>query len=253
MVISHYNNLPTAEDLPQSDETPVDNELQNDIPNLLLQLLRSIWAERNDWFFGVDMGVYYEPDLENYAKSKCIVPDGFLAVGVPRYTGEQGRLSYVLWQEQVLPILVLEVVSDSYNSEYENKLALYEKLGILYYVIYNPKKRGKYKQRQSLEVYRLENHKYQLLESVLLLKIEGTQSEGRMVWLTELEIGIGCEQKAESNWQREWLYWYDRNGFRYLSPEEKLVKAELAINQERAEKERLIAYLKNLGIDPNQT
>jgi hypothetical protein len=29
--------LPSAEELPSSDETPVDNQLQNDIPNLLLQ------------------------------------------------------------------------------------------------------------------------------------------------------------------------------------------------------------------------
>ena len=26
-----YRQLPTAEDLPDSDETPVDNELQNDV------------------------------------------------------------------------------------------------------------------------------------------------------------------------------------------------------------------------------
>jgi hypothetical protein len=41
-----YRQLPTAEDLPDSDETPVDNELQNDIPNMLLNLLRSIWSDR---------------------------------------------------------------------------------------------------------------------------------------------------------------------------------------------------------------
>jgi Uma2 family endonuclease len=58
-ILSEYQQLPTAEDLPDSDETPVDNELQNDIPNLLLQMLRSLWANRNDWFFGVDMGIYY--------------------------------------------------------------------------------------------------------------------------------------------------------------------------------------------------
>jgi len=33
--------LPTAEELPCSDETPVDNQLQNDIPNLLLSLPRN--------------------------------------------------------------------------------------------------------------------------------------------------------------------------------------------------------------------
>ena len=43
-VPSQYR-LPTAEDLPDSDEMPVDNELQNDIPNILLNLLREIWSD----------------------------------------------------------------------------------------------------------------------------------------------------------------------------------------------------------------
>ena len=55
-----YRQLPTAEDLPDSDETSVDNELQNDIPNMLLNLLRSIWGDRQDWFWGVNMGIYYK-------------------------------------------------------------------------------------------------------------------------------------------------------------------------------------------------
>ena len=48
--------LPTSEELPCSDDTPVDNEYQNMIPNWLLAILQQIWGERQDWFFGVDMG-----------------------------------------------------------------------------------------------------------------------------------------------------------------------------------------------------
>ncbi|MFN5204657.1 MAG: Uma2 family endonuclease, partial [Pseudanabaena sp.] len=58
MVIISGQRLPTAEELPHSDDTPVDNELQNHIPNLLLNILLSIWGDRQDWFFGVDMAVY---------------------------------------------------------------------------------------------------------------------------------------------------------------------------------------------------
>jgi len=46
--------LPTAEELPSSDDDPVDNPLQNDIPNLLLSLLAELWADRDEWYFGVD-------------------------------------------------------------------------------------------------------------------------------------------------------------------------------------------------------
>lgn len=51
--------LPTSAELPCSDDTPVDNEDQNFLPNFLLFLLNTIWADRLDWFFGVDMGIYH--------------------------------------------------------------------------------------------------------------------------------------------------------------------------------------------------
>jgi len=115
----YRHRLPTVEELPCSDETPVDNELQNDIPNILLNLLRDIWgdspignvASRKDWFFGVDMAVYYDPDLESPRKSKAVVPDGFLALGVKERPNEGGRLSYAIWEEGATPILFLEVIS----------------------------------------------------------------------------------------------------------------------------------------------
>ncbi|TYQ28533.1 Uma2 family endonuclease [Pseudanabaena sp. UWO310] len=214
-VPSQYR-LPTAEDLPDSDETPVDNELQNDIPNLLLNLLREIWSDRSDWFWGVDMGVYYEPNIEEPTKSKAIVPDGFLALGVPKQTGEGGRLSYVVWQEKVMPILALEVVSKKYNGEYDTKLSKYAEIGILYYVVYNSTSgRRLYKDHQSLEVYKLVDGKYQLLPAVTLLP-----ECGKMVWIPEIGLGIGCEQGIYDGWQREWVYWYDRSGKRYLTAQE---------------------------------
>lgn len=40
--------LPKAEDLPDSDDTPVDNELQDLIPGLLKAILALVWASRMD-------------------------------------------------------------------------------------------------------------------------------------------------------------------------------------------------------------
>jgi len=263
-VSSEYlRHLPTAEDLPDSDETPVDNELQNHIPNILLSLLAEIWADRDDWFWGVDMGIYYEPNIEEPEKSKCIVPDGFLALGVPRNTGEGGRLSYLLWHEKALPILALEVVSKKYNGEYDLKLAKYEELGILYYVAYNSTTGRKiYKKHQSLEVYKLINGKYELMPSVALLQQEG----GQMVWIPEIELGIGCEQNVLDNWSREWVYWYDRDGIRYPTAQERASRAEerasraeaiatqarLANQQVEQKAQRLAKKLKEMGIEPDE-
>ncbi|MEA5621328.1 Uma2 family endonuclease, partial [Cronbergia sp. UHCC 0137] len=226
-----YQNLPTAEDLPSSDETPVDNELQNDIPNILLNLLVWIWQDRKDWFWGVDMCVYYEPNTEEPIKSKSIVPDGFLALGVEQLKNEGGRLSYLLWEEQVLPILVMEVVSHKYNGEYDKKLREYESLGILYYVIYNPLsgRRGLYKKHQSLEVYKLVEGKYELVPAISVLP-----ENGKMFWMPEVGLGIGCERGNRGNWEREWVYWYDRSGVRYPTAEERAERELLARQQAQA-------------------
>lgn len=234
--------LPSAEDLPDSDDTPVDNELQDLIPGLLKTILALIWSERMDWFFGVDMGIYYDPD------KPAIVPDGFLSIGVPRIIDSDLRLSYVLWEEQKLPIMVLEVVSQTRRGEYTQKKQEYAELGILYYVIYNPLR----KRKQRLEVYKLENGKYQLLP-------------GEAVWLSELNLGIGREEGKYQGITREWLYWYDEQRKRYLTAEELLQqeRERAEFERQRAESERkkaeserlrsqrLEEILRSHGIDPN--
>ncbi len=207
--------LPSAEDLPDSDDTPVDNELQDLIPHVLKDILALIWEERMDWYFGVDMGIYYDP------YQPAIVPDGFLSVGVPRIIDSDLRLSYVLWEEQKVPTLVLEVVSHKRRKEYTQKKDFYAQMGVLYYVIYNPLR----KRKPRLEVYKLNNGEYQLLQ-------------GEPVWLAELNLGIGREIGVYQGVEREWLYWYDRGGKRYLTSQEKAKKLE----------ERL----RSLGVDPNE-
>lgn len=61
------------------------------------------------------MGIYYDP------YEPAIVPDGFLSIGVPRIIDEDLRLSYVLWEEQKVPTMVLEVVSHKRRKEYTQK------------------------------------------------------------------------------------------------------------------------------------
>ncbi len=64
-------------------------------------------------------------------KQPAVVPDGVLSLGVERFIGEQGRLSYVLWEEDnIVPTLALEVVSKTYGGEYERQRKRYADLGI---------------------------------------------------------------------------------------------------------------------------
>jgi Uma2 family endonuclease len=230
--------LPSSAELPDSDDTPVDNELQILIPYLLLAVLTSIWETRDDWFFGINMGVYYT------VSKPAIVPDSFLSLGVERFTGENGRSSYVLWEEDgVPPILTLEIVSQAYNYEYEQKKIDYAELGVLYYIIYAPTRLRR--KRQRLEIYRLVNGEY-ILQS------------GEKIWMPEIGLGIGRERGTYQGITREWLYWYKDNGERYLTPEEVNIeqKQQLAQSQEKLvqseeQLQQLLTRLQQKGIDPN--
>jgi hypothetical protein len=165
------------------------------------------------------------------------------------------RLSYVLWEEQKLPTLFLEVVSQTRRGEYTTKKDFYEEMGILYYVIYNPLRKRKAK----LEVYRLNQGKYELLP-------------GDSVWLAEIGIGVTRDRGIYQGVEREWLYWTDERGKRYLTPEERVQDAQRQAQdaqrqaqdaqrqaqdaQRQAQDaqrrtEQLEARLRSLGIDPN--
>ena len=221
--------LPTSDQLPDSDDTPVDDEDQNFLPNILLFLLTTLWAKRFDWYFGVDMGIYHTTGLNPRAP---VVPDGFLSLGVERRKGGRSRKSYVVWEEQeIVPVFVLEMVSWSPGNEYGEKLEIYTRLGVLYYLIYNPE----YWQRdrhQPFELYQLVNGSYQL-------------QIVEPYWMPEVGLGIGRHQAVIGSVPHEILAWYDQLGKRYLMADEQAF-------QEQQRAERLAARLRELGEDPDQ-
>lgn len=252
---------PSELDLPDTDNQPVDNELQILLPALLRSILALVWAERSDWFLGVNIGFYYDPDRP------AVGPDAFLSLGVPTYRPDKDlRLSYVLWHEGVVPQWVLEVVSQKPGKEYTRKMALYADLGVQYYTIYNPKyyRRGNH---EPFEVYQLVDGSYERLP-------------GNPVWMPEIGLGIGVAQgKHAALPTRNWLYWYDAEGNQYPSPDriiedmtqeaqqaqQAALQAQQEIQQaqqaaqhaqeqleaERLQREALLQKLRDCGIDPN--
>lgn len=232
-----YATLPTSDELPCSDDVPVDNEDQNFLPNYLLFLLELIWKERNDWYFGVDMGIYHTTGV---SPKVPVVPDGFLSLGVPRRKpGNKSRKSYVLWEEaDTVPTWVLEMVSWTPGNEYDNKLAIYQKLGVLYYVIYNPE----YWQRdrhQPFEVYKLVDGQYQL-------------QLGEPYWMPEIGLALGRSQGIVGGIDREILSWFDHQGQRYRSAEEQAVQAQIQVQQERQARLAAVAQLHQMGLSIEQ-
>ncbi len=247
-------SLLTEQNLPDTDNQPVDNELQILLPYLLRSVLAMAWADRSDWFLGVNIGFYYDPE------QPAVGPDALLSLGVPTYRPDKDlRLSYVLWQEGVVPQWVLEVVSQKKRKEYSRKMALYAELGVAYYTIYNPKH---YRRdgHDPFEVYRLAEGAYVRLS-------------GNPVWMPEIGLGIGVAQGTYSALPaRDWLYWYDAEGNQYPTTDQVIEnvnsQAQVARQEARAARqeaeaaqqrlkleqrrmESILQKLRDRGIDPN--
>jgi Uma2 family endonuclease len=224
------NGLPVDDEFPCSDGKPVDSELQELVPGLLKSILMRIWKDKPDYLFAIDMGFYYG--------GGCVSADGLLCLGVEQPESDQKRSSYILSKEKVVPVLVLEVVSKTYGGEYDEKKATYQKIGILYYVIYSPLVND----AERLDVYKLVAGEYVLQVGL---------GDERRVWLPEVGLAIGRERRSYDQTNREWLYWYDQAGFRYPTPlEAEEIEAEKA-NVEAAKVRLLSERLRELGVDPD--
>ena len=230
------NRLPTSDELPSSDDIPVDNvgvstsrsEDQNLLPNILLFLLNSIWAARMDWFFAVDMGVYHTTGANPRVP---VVPDAFLSLGVDRKKGGKSRRSYITWEEQgVVPMFALEMVSHQPGGEYDEKLAIYANLGVLYYAIYNPE----FWQRDRHHPFEI----YRLVDGIYQLQI------GEPYWMPEVGLGIGRYQTVFGNLPQEQLGWFNEQGIRYLTMDE-LANSE----RQRADRAQMRADRVQIQVD----
>jgi hypothetical protein len=139
---------------------------------------------------------------------------------------------------------VLEIVSKTKGGEYDQKLLRYADLGVLYYCIYNPDHYQR-DRHDPFEIYKLIDGVYQ-------------RQSGEPFWMPEVGLGIGRQVGTFQAIDREWLYWFNEAGDRYLTPEErsalfqvqaKAFEAQAEDAQQRAD--RLAAKLRELGLNPD--
>ena len=166
---------PAPVEYPESDgrpmaETPVHRDCIIDA----IGVLRGFFAGRADVYVSGDMFVYYE---EGNPRAS-VVPDVFVAVGVVKDERREGgwRNTYKLWEEAKGPDFVLEVTSRSTRRDDQvRKRALYARLGVGEYFLYDPK--GEYL-APPLQGMVLRGGGYEELEAVRLAHgTEGVWSE----------------------------------------------------------------------------
>ncbi len=153
---------------------------------------------------------------------------------LPAEAGEVRR-SYTPNAEGEVPAVVMEFLSDTDGSEYSikptypyGKWRFYERiLQVPVYVIFEPKS-------GALEVYRLVSGQYELQDA---------DANGRF-WIESMGLFLGVWEGEKSQRRGYWLRWWDENDNLLLWGTEK-------VEQEQQRADRLAAYLRSQGIDPD--
>jgi len=238
------------------DDTPVDNLPSEKQQRLLVEPLYSNWQPQRAFLAAANVGIFWD------VGEQAIVPDMFLSLDVEVAANwwAQEHRSYFVWEFGKVPDVVVEVVSNRRGHEADSKLETYARIGIPYYVIYDPQG---FIQSTPLVVYEWKGGVYHpredaRLEGVgLALTLWEGVFEGRfdrwLRWCT-LEgtlIPTGAERAQEALRLAEVDLRLAEEERRRA--QEALRLAEEALRQaeeERRRAERLAARLRSLGLDP---
>lgn len=248
--------LPTMYDLPSEgpEEPGLSDQFHIYQPRLLDETFRPANYPAEEILTATDLNLYYDFRHTQWYKR----PDWFAVVGVPRlYNDEDLRLSYVIWQEEVSPLIVIELLSSGTEKEDlgetesginqpPTKWEVYEQiLQIPYYVTYS-------RYTQQMQAFTLTQKGCQRL----LLNHNS-------LWIKEIQMSLGLWEGTYEQIPGKWLRWQDENGDWILTPAEaerqraNMERQRADMEQQRADMEqqraeRLEARLRELGIDPNQ-
>jgi Uma2 family endonuclease len=184
-------------------EHPQSILLTDSITNVLQQL-----HPDNQYCIGQDCGIYWR--LTEPPERGAEAPDWFYVPNVPPMLNGRFRRSYVLWQEYVAPLIVLEFVSGDGSEERDKtplngKFWVYEQaIRVPFYGIYEVNK-------ASVEVYHLVDGNYELVPA----------NERGHYAIPPMSVELGIWQGQYKNSTAPWLRWWDAQGKLLLNSDEK--------------------------------
>jgi Uma2 family endonuclease len=213
----------------QLEDEPVENTGQPILAGALRESLEIAGFIQPQMLIASNFGLCATLDGQFIAKA----PDWLYIPAVKEIVPE--RKSYTPNLEGDVPAIVIEFLSATEGGEYSvkrtyppGKWFFYEQiLQVPIYVIFDP-------DGGLLEFYQLENGRYELKQP----------NENGLHWIDAMGLFLGTwrgEKEARTGY---WLRWWNEAGNLLPWSVEKIA-------EERQEKERLIAYLKSQGIDPN--
>lgn len=233
-------------DLIFDDGEPLESNRHRIAMNTLIRSLQQAWAERNDFFAGGNMFIYYSSTQVRNRDFRG--PDFFVVLDTD---GSLQRQGWVVWEEEGrYPDVIVELLSSStLQVDKGAKKQLYERVfRTPDYFVFDPF------DSNSLEGWHLNaSRRYQPL----------TPDSRGWLWCEALGFWLGTWSGTIDRESATWLRFYDQSGNLILLPEEaaqlRVEQAQLRAEQEqlRAEQERLRAErlanrLRELGEDPDR-
>ena len=206
----------------ESDEPEMESSLHYVQLALLVTCLEWWWRDRQDFFIGATLSIYYSP--EQLKTKDFRGPDFFLV----KDTVKKHRRSWVVWQENgKYPDLIVELLSDSTaRVDRQEKKDLYQnRFQTPEYFWFSP---------DDLELagWRLDGGIYQPI----------TANATGQLWSEQLELYLGLHQ--------EQLRYFTATGELVLTLEEVAIQFQSIAEQERQRAETLAAQRQALGIEP---
>lgn len=226
-----------VQNLVTEDDEPVDNPFSEKQQRLLVDPLYSSWTPPADpeepgrartFWAAANVGVF------SSIRQPPVVPDVFVSVDVNPPEDWQKNRAYFFWETGKAPDAVIEIVSNRKGGELSVKRQLYARLGVVFYVVFDPMQElGE----TILQCFILQGRHYQLLDRP---------------FLPELGLGLTLWHGVFENREETYVRWCDQQGgILPTSHERASYEAERAEHEaERAE--RLAAKLRELGVDPDQ-
>jgi len=216
-----YSNIVTE------DDTPVDNLFSEKQQRLLTESLYASWqpAEQRAFAVFANVGLFYA------LREPALVPDAMLSmdISLPTDVWEKPNRSYFVWQYGKVPEVVIEVVSNLKGMELTEKLDKYAKMGVPFYVVYDP---AQHYGSHELRIYENHSLKYLPFDQTNFVSL----GLGLMLWDGEYE-GLAAQ----------WLRWCTPEGQPIPTGKER-ADAE----QQRADAENQRADAENQRADAEQ-
>jgi Uma2 family endonuclease len=237
--------VPDTSQLITEDDTPVDNLASEKHQRLLTEALYSSWegpGQGRAFLAAANVGLFPVP------RNPAIVPDVLLSLDVTVPEDWWATRSYFVWEFGKAPDVVIEIVSNRKGEEKGTKRHDYARIGIPYYIIYDPRQ---HLGGDVLEVYELRAREYERRPDT---------------WLPHVGLGMTLWQGVFEGRHDTWLRWCEQGGEviptgaeraesehqRAESEHQRAESEHQRAESEHQRAEHLAEKLREFGIDPDQ-